>query len=283
MLMTRLMMFGPTSRLLATADDGGGGSGGGGGGGDGGAGDGKGGKGDNKDGGDGKGTPPEVSDAVKAFVSKTINGAFKSFETKLEAKIPTADSLIEKMKAAGFGAKSDDSDDGDDDGGEKKQKRKDGAPDAATAKRMATLEADLAATKQKLQQKETESQAAENKRLRDEERAALVSELRKAGIPEARIKGAAAWLHLEAGKIKRDADGEIVWPTKKSWGEDNLSLSEGVAEWLLTDEGKEYLPPVDARGSGASPAKKGGKGNEKSEKAAAAETLTNFLMGGGNG
>lgn len=95
---------------------------------------------------------------------------------------------------------------------------------------------------------------------RKEERAELQRVLIERGMDPKRAKGAVALLHGDERRIKRDGDGNIVFTVERGSGSsrysDELSLSDGVAAWLDTDDGKSYLPPKGARGSGSAPANK---------------------------
>ena len=44
---------------------------------------------------------------------------------------------------------------------------------------------------------------------------------------------------------------------QREWGEELVPIDKGVAEYLKTDAGKVYVPPVDAGGSG----NQGGRAN----------------------
>jgi hypothetical protein len=86
----------------------------------------------------------------------------------------------------------------------------------------------------------TEERAA---RFRDEERTALANVLRAAGVDELRLKPAVALLYTEDKRVARTEDGKIVMKVQKAGFVDDVSLDEGVASFLKTEEGKVFLPP----------------------------------------
>lgn len=126
------------------------------------------------------------------------------------------------------------------------------------------LEAQLKAEREERLKAEKAREDVEKARRRDEERSTAAEHLRKHGISDARISGALAVLHTERGAIARSEDAKrIVFKSKDKYGNDvELALDEGLQQWLKTDEGKEYLPARDARGSGGA----GGKANGQSSK-----------------
>lgn len=88
------------------------------------------------------------------------------------------------------------------------------------------------------------------------------------------------------GRVKRNEEGDLVFVAQREVAgekfEEEVSLAEGVKEWLTTEEGKIYAPPKGAEGSGAGPAGKGGKAAKdmsKSErKRAAGQALMKWAI-----
>jgi hypothetical protein len=134
--------------------------------------------------------------------------------------------------------------------------------------------------KQKLSEMEKRVQAAEKRaaeeatardgerkaRMRDEERSTLADALREAGVSEpARLKGAMALLFTEEGRVKRDESGNIKFRVQKEGYEDLEDVKKAVKDWTASDEGKAYLPPRAASGSGAA-APKGKPANPNGKK-----------------
>lgn len=137
----------------------------------------------------------------------------------------------------------------------------------------------------------------------NEERAIASEALRKAGVPEPRIRTAMALITAEMKAIGRDGDGRVVWRSHREGYVDELPLADGVKEFLATEEGKAFLPPVGGGGSGSrggrSPgaarttstgsASAGGpqaganNGTGKMDKGQAVEVLMATLLNGGPG
>jgi len=116
----------------------------------------------------------------------------------------------------------------------------------------------------------------------NEERTALAGALKRAGVSDDRIAGAAALLYHDQKKLKRDSDGNIRFVQKDQYGNvEEVEVDVGVAAWATTGEGKAYLPPVPVQGGGA----RGGNNNGARGKTEPTEgelfgELGNVLMGG---
>jgi len=73
--------------------------------------------------------------------------------------------------------------------------------------------------------------------------------LTAAKIDPNRMRGAIA---VVRDSVKRDAEGKLVYKAQRQGYVDDLTLEDGVAEWLATDEGKSYQAPAQGvRGGGA--------------------------------
>ena len=110
-------------------------------------------------------------------------------------------------------------------------------------------------TEQEKMRREMEAQkdsaAAEKKKSRDQvERSKLSDALRLGGVDDARLPGAVAHLYLDAKRVKRNEDDAVCFSFKREWGEELVPVEAGIEEFLKTDSGKVYLPPVEAEGSG---------------------------------
>lgn len=90
------------------------------------------------------------------------------------------------------------------------------------------------------------------KSARDEERSRLAEQLTAEGITGAKLKAAVALLHTEERRIKRNDQGSIVYVGDDG---DETDLKAGLKSWLSTDDGKSFLPPRGAQGSGTQPAR----------------------------
>lgn len=263
MPMTRLSL-GIPNPFVMSADDGAGG-GGGGGGGDGG--DGKGGKG----GGDGAAAAAGLSEEMKKEITKHVSGAVANYSKRIQADLMATLTTTLEEKLKGFQPVKVDGD-----GGTGGGDGKGGAPPEDPDKKR--MRAELDSLTKKLEQQTTERQQDAERALRSEERNELTARLREAGIPEPRLRGAVAYLLHDTKAIRRDKENKIVWPVKRDWGEEELPFEKGVEEWLGTEEGKAYLPPKDAKGSGTT----GGKTRKPGEKMTAAESsnaIADFIFG----
>lgn len=118
---------------------------------------------------------------------------------------------------------------------------------------------------------ESAREAEQKARQRDEERSALADALRKGGVDDARIRPAVALLYTEEQRVSRDDANKIVMKMNGKYGEEHISLDEAVTTWLKSDDGKMFLPPRGAGGSGSNFGTKNGQsfGNPKDKKAAA--------------
>lgn len=136
---------------------------------------------------------------------------------------------------------------------------------------------------QKLQQEVQEERKAREQehslRRTSEERSALSDALRAGGVDGPLLKSALALLYTEEKRVIRTEDGEIAFRLNKDGFEEEVSLSEGIAEWLASAEGKHYIPARNVSGSGAtgpSPSQK--KGGKRTKEDAARE-LEEALFG----
>jgi hypothetical protein len=211
-------------------------------------------------GGDDKGDKGSeiISESMKAFVAGAINNAINNWSKRSETKTGELikNSIGEALKGFRPAAGDDyDGGQGDDDKGKSTGGRKPD-PNDPTSKEIARLRSENEKILQKLTAEEKARADERESRARAEERQVLADELRKANIPDARIKGAVAYLTHDVKAIRRNSDGAIVWPVKRDYGDEDVNVATGVAEWLKTEEGKAYLPPVEASGSG----NRGGRG-----------------------
>jgi hypothetical protein len=137
-----------------------------------------------------------------------------------------------------------------------------GADDGEDTPKMKQLRAEQQALAAKLEEQKRERETERSARLEAENRSLLQAALRAAGVPDNRLRGATAELYLDQKRVKRDADDRVVMTFKRDGYVEDLELSEGVAEWLKTEDGKVYLPPVETRGSG-NQGGKAGKGQQR--------------------
>lgn len=88
-------------------------------------------------------------------------------------------------------------------------------------------------------------------KLKYEERTALTTALQEQGVTGPQLKGAIALLYNSEGRVKRGSDGSLLFATTRDGYEEEMPLAEGVKEWVSSGEGKYYLPPRPASGTGA--------------------------------
>lgn len=196
-------------------------------------------------------------DAAKAHV----DAALKPFADKLEASARD----VEALKAAKPADKSTDKDD-------KAAKGSDKA-DPETAK-------ELAALRQRLEASDKAREEAENRSKAEARDSAAREALAKAGIPADRLPHAMAFLGTQ-GVIATDKDGRPGWKGKDKFGVDVLlPLEEGAKSWAGTPDGKLYLPPTDARGTGTGAGNGSGGGSGGVKKLAEvnlSKVITNLI------
>lgn len=142
--------------------------------------------------------------------------------------------------------------------------------------------AKLKALEKKLAERDEAIAREAAQRSRTEERSTLMNALNAQGITGARANAVAAWLHGEGGRVRRSKDGAVVFAIKRDGYDDELDVAKGVAEWLATDEGKEFAPARQVGGAGTDPKQRGANGQQ--QKPQRGEALLRALMGGnGNG
>ena len=126
-----------------------------------------------------------------------------------------------------------------------------GAADSEWKKKLDQLQRKFDEESEARKKAETEREAERQTAKREEERAVLASALRKNGVDEARVKAAGALLYLEDKRVVRDADGKIVFKKALKGGDfEDVSVEDGIADWVKSDDGKVFLPAKGAGGSG---------------------------------
>lgn len=249
----------------------------------------------------------ELTDGQRTEITNLVNAAVNGLiSRKLPTMITSAmDAALTPMREQldSIGSRrgrQDDDEGGDDDdngdqrgkrGGKQQQQPRGKDPEVvAMQKRMAQMEAE------RKQERET---------ARNRERDTILREqLEAAGVDKNRIRGAIAVLR-ESMKYDEKA-GEWSYTAKRDYGDEDVDVAAGVADWASTDEGKSYLaPPSGAQqqqqraGSGHRPAAPGGgaprlqnggrpapdpKAAKAQAKVAAVQTLSSAIdsLGGGN-
>jgi len=127
----------------------------------------------------------------------------------------------------------------------------------------------------KMQEERAAAEAAKKLAEEKEERLALTQALTEVGVRGSK----AALNHLKAeGRIGRNADGELIFKMPRDGYEEEMSLEEGLTEWLSTDEGKLFAPPRGSEGSNASQTRASArKPGQKMDKSEAANIVAGFL------
>lgn len=133
----------------------------------------------------------------------------------------------------------------------------------------AKYEAELKKLKEQVENERQAREAEKQARMSQEERTALSQALTAAGVDGARLKAAMALLYTEEKRIARNDKGEVGFKIQVAGGyEDVVSIEQGLTEWLKTDDGKAFLPPRAAGGSGTvagRPGQPGAKGMSRDE------------------
>lgn len=257
--------------------------------GDGGAG---GGAGAGGEGGDEKPlTRKEVEDMVGKSIGTHINS--RGFQEKLRKGLASSDDIqgLRKMLEDSAAARSGTNEGQGGDGGQGNGggagggggSSAGGGMDQETKRALTKLQHDNEDLQKALRAMSDEKKATELKTRESEERGALKDALNGKVRPSL-LPAAVALLYGERKVVGRDKDGGVVFKMKDRDNFDvEAAIDDGVKAWLETAEGKEYLPPVEAGGSGDSKSPRGERGNanglvstDKSVRSAAA---TNVLFG----
>lgn len=136
---------------------------------------------------------------------------------------------------------------------DKKPSDKGGEENPEFAAALQALREELDAEKSKNKEEREERLALEATRRQERLESAARDALLAAGVPADRIRHAMAFVKSE-GLLAYTGENESAQPGFK--GKDKykqdavLSMADGVAGWLRTDDGKTYLPPKGARGDG---------------------------------
>lgn len=237
---------------------------GGGGGGEGGGGEGE---------GEGNGAPAMSADEMKRMMANMVNSAvnshFKrdSFQQLIASSVKDAFAEIAPKREESEPPKVEDHQ------GDKK-------PDARDAE-LAKMRSEQERMKAALEAQRAEAEAEKNKAREQAERSVLTDALRAGGVDENRMRAAVAYLYLDAKRIKRDEDDNIVMTFKRDWGEELVPVEKGISEYLKSDEGKVFLPPVDTSGSGNKGGRPPSAKGAKPTRAELLENLGRMMMRGG--
>lgn len=139
--------------------------------------------------------------------------------------------------------------------------------------------AKLRALEKKLAERDEALAKEATQRARSEERSALTNALNANGISGPRASAVAAWLHGEGGRVRRSKEGGVVFVVKRDGYDEELDVARGVADWLATDEGKEFVPARQVGGAGTE--SKQPQRGAAAQKPQRGEALLRALTGGG--
>ncbi len=199
------------------------------------------------DGGDNAG-----GDAPKYITEEQLNKALSAgmsgMSKRLEGKFA---STIQSAIAAALGKKEDvsDDDEGDDEDDKETPPKPNDKALTATERRLKKLEQE---NKKLLASLDSEKKARDEeatKSRRTSERDALRKALVAGGVMEQYLDDLVEARYAQ-GLVRTDEDGNIVWKKGK---DEEVPLSEGIADYLKSPQGKAYLPPTGKRGSGNTP------------------------------
>lgn len=169
-----------------------------------------------------------IGGAVKREIAGLkLDEKFKAVDEKVTA---AAKAKEEEPPAGGKGGKGDD-------------KAGKGDTDPRIAAQIAKLEKDLEEQKSaRLRAEEKEKSA----KLEGSARDALI----KAGVPAERVGHAMAFIHNAQNRVRFDDKGAVGLHFQREGYEEIVPIEKGVAEWLKTTDGKAFLPPSGAQGTG---------------------------------
>lgn len=188
-----------------------------------------------------KGDTTDVEKLIDSKVNAAISTHLSRFRTSLEKDI--GGTIAKSLEP--FGAKLEALGNKPLDEGKKKDKE---AIDEDRRKDQARI-ADL---ENKYSEEKKQREAEASARAREEERGALQTALRTAGIEDNRLRAAVALIYGEDQRVGRADNGDIVFKVQKAGYVDEVTLDDGIGDWLKSDEGKTFLPARGAAGSGAS-------------------------------
>lgn len=206
-------------------------------------------------------------------LNKSIGAAMSGLSKRLKGELGglIKDALGGSKKKAAAEADDDEGDDEDDD---TEKDPKEGKL-TATDRRLKKLEQE----NKKLRDAYTSEKKARDEEATKAKKATERGELRKAlaagGVMEQYLDDVVEARYAQ-GIIRTDEEGAIVWKKSK---DEEIPLSEGVAEWLKSDQGKAYLPPKGARGSGNLPGGRVAAGGKNSTKEVSDQDLLGHLLG----
>lgn len=232
-------------------------------------------------------TPEEIEVKKQEDAKKAADDA-KEFETRVSKIVNSALTAHNKRQPEGVTAEAltkmlDERDAKREELAEEKRKAKEaggsGAGGANNAPEIAKLQKELEAIKKEAAAARAESFEQKQKQQVSEDKTLLMKTLEGAGVTVAGRARAAMNHLLSEGLVKRTDEG-LVGIDKSG---DEQELAETITEFLKTDDGKIFLPPSDARGSGSDKNRGGGTGKApKNAKERAGNALSAYRTGAGS-
>lgn len=169
-----------------------------------------------------------IAELLDTKITTSLGEADKRFDAKLKAEREEVKKLLPSPKDE---PKPGDADKRTEDGKFK--------PDP----RFAALEKQLADEKAAREKSEADRKTEQ---LRSAAQNALTAE----GISGDQARRALALLDNAEGRLGFTEDGQPALKFKRNGYDEMVPLKAGVAEWAKTDDGKAYLPPSNAQGTG---------------------------------
>lgn len=209
----------------------------------------------------------EADKALEERIGKIANAAFTS-QMKRQKPGVTAEDL-DKLLDARDAKKAELAE------AERKAKGE-GGGQAQNAPEIAKLTKQLEELKKKADAAEAKSTAQEKAAQIAEDKATVTKTLEAAGVPAGQRARIALNHLLSEGLVKRTDDGNLVFVGKD--GEEDLA--DGITAFLKTEDGKLFLPPSGASGSGAGAFKAGSRGKAGESKKSIAGRLLQARVAG---
>ena len=223
-----------------------------------------------------EGTPEVFTREEAEKLTESVANKFKAEQRKLLEKLAKDQEAFAKSLDERFASLKPAQPEPTPEGGKTAEQRQAEIALAKQEQRIKEMEA-------RLQESEQRRLQEEQARLAQEERTALSQALTGAGVDPDAIGLAMASLYTEQKRVARNDQGAIFFKVSGQYGEELLPLSEGIAAWLKTSEGKRCLPARGATGSGTVAGQPGGnRSGGKMTKAEALQMLPGALRGLGS-
>lgn len=206
----------------------------------------------------------ENAEVVKPdyLTAEAFNKASTARERRLVEKVEKL--LAEKLAPA---AKEDDSDE---------PTLKEGTSPAEIAARKALAKA--RELERKSQERDAQLVKEKASLMAKEEKTTVMSTLQRLG---ATVPAAALAVLKDEGRVIRNDEGELMFRASRKVGnetfDEEISIEDGLTEWLNSSTGKLFQPPKGLEGSGANPRSKG-TGSRPASKEERAAHAANVLM-----